>query len=236
MVNELTGKYCALLLDDEKSGRDMVSYYIHEYASHIFGKVITASSLKEARNLVQVNDVHVVFLDIELKGEIGLQLRDYITESTLTVVVSAYPQYAMQAIKIEVVDYLLKPISEVDFTAILAKLERRLSPVSETAKPTLIVRESGASIVVPFEDILYIEAAGAYSKIVTSIKEHLVSKTLKVLSPSLPSYFVRVHRSYLVPQEQITSYKSNYLCLRSGQQIALSKTGRKLLQSYYGNQ
>lgn len=234
-MKELTGKYCALLLDDEKSGRDMVSYFIHEYASDIFGKVITTASLKEARNLIQVNDVHVVFLDIELKGENGLQLRDFITENTLTVVVSAYPQYAMQAIKIEVVDYLLKPISEQDFKAILAKLERRLSPASETAKPTLIVRESGASIVVPFQDILYIEAAGAYSKIVTPNKEHLVSKTLKVLSPSLPSYFVRVHRSYLVPQEQITSYKSNYLCLKSGQQIALSKTGRKLLQSYYGN-
>lgn len=95
-MKELTGKYCALLLDDEKSGRDMVSYYIHEYASDIFGKVITAASLKEARNLIQVNDVHVVFLDIELKGENGLQLRDFITENTLTVVVSAYPQYAIQ--------------------------------------------------------------------------------------------------------------------------------------------
>lgn len=235
-MKELTGKYCALLLDDEKSGRDMVSYYIHEHAHDIFGEIITAASLKEARNLIQTHDVHVVFLDIELKGENGLQLRDFITENTLTVVVSAYPQYAMQAIKIEVVDYLIKPISENDFTAILAKLVRRLNTSSETAKPTLIVRESGASIVVPFQDILYIEAAGAYSKIVTPTKEHLVSKTLKVLSPSLPNYFVRVHRSYLVPQEQITSYKSNYLCLRSGQQIALSKTGRKLLQSYYGNQ
>lgn len=68
----------------------MVSYYIHEYASHVFGKVIFASTLKEARGLVQVNDVHVVFLDIELKGEIGLQLGDYITKSTLIVVVSAY--------------------------------------------------------------------------------------------------------------------------------------------------
>lgn len=214
----------------------MVSYYIYEYASHVFGKVILASTLKEARDLVQVNDVHVIFLDIELKGEIGLQLGDYITKSTLIVVVSAYPQYTMQAIKIEVVDYLLKPISKVDFTTTLAKLERRLSPLLESAKPKLIVRESGASIVVPVEDILYIEAAGAYSKIVTPSKVHLVSKTLKVLSPSLPSYFVRVHRSYLVPQGQITSYKSTYLCLRSGQQIALSKTGRKLLQSYYGNQ
>ena len=76
-----------MLLDDEKSGRDMVSYYIYECASHLFGKIITASSLKEARSLVQENDVHVVFLDIELKGEIGLHLRDYISENTLTVVV-----------------------------------------------------------------------------------------------------------------------------------------------------
>ncbi|NBU04372.1 MAG: LytTR family transcriptional regulator [Bacteroidetes bacterium] len=78
------------------------------------------------------------------------------------------------------------------------------------------------------------EAAGAYSKIITQQKEHLISKTLKVLSPSLPSHFVRVHRSYLVPVDQIATYKSNQLCLKNGKQIALSKTGRKVLQASYG--
>jgi DNA-binding LytR/AlgR family response regulator len=128
---------------------------------------------------------------------------------------------------------LLKPISEDDFIKLKQKIEKRVDLTKKTDtvtlgnKSSLIIRESGMNVVVPFQDIEYVEAAGAYSKIITQQKEHLISKTLKVLSPSLPSHFVRVHRSYLVP-------KSNQLCLKNGKQIALSKTGRKVLQASYG--
>jgi DNA-binding LytR/AlgR family response regulator len=139
----------------------------------------------------------------------------------------------------EVVDYLLKPISESDFLELKTKIERRIQlsggPNPAKGKSTsLVIRESGTNVVVPFHEIQYVEAAGAYSKIITANKEHLISKTLKVLSPSLPDHFVRVHRSYLVPVDQIATFKSNLLCLKNGKNIALSKAGRKVLQSSYG--
>lgn len=238
-MNALHGNLTALVLDDEKSGRDMVGYFIREQAADLFGQIQFASSLEEASLLIDKFTPQVVFLDIQLKGELGFSLASKLPPNTHVVIASAYPEYALQAIKMEVVDYLLKPISESDFQELKYKIQKRLGPLvpQENAllnKTSLVIRESGTNVVVPFQDIEYVEAAGAYSKIITAQKEHLISKTLKVLSPSLPGHFVRVHRSYLVPVDQIASFKSNHLCLKNGKHIALSKTGRKVLQSSYG--
>lgn len=234
----LNGSLKALVLDDEKSGRDMVGYFIAENASDLFSDVYFASHVEVAMQVLEKEKIDVVFLDIQLKGELGFTLAQHLSPDTHIVVVSAYPEYALQAIKLEVVDYLLKPISEEEFLKLKAKIQKRVKVKPQetdrtAAKSSLIIRESGMNVVVPFPDIEYIEAAGAYSKIITAQKEHLISKTLKVLSPSLPSHFVRVHRSYLVPVDQIVTYKSNHLCLKNGKQIALSKTGRKVLQASY---
>ena len=212
----------------------MVGYFIREQAADLFGQIQFASNLEEASLLIDKFIPQVVFLDIQLKGELGFNLASKLPPNTHIVIVSAYPEYALQAIKMEVVDYLLKPISESDFQELKYKIQKRLGPLvpQENAllnKTSLVIRESGTNVVVPFQDIEYVEAAGAYSKIITAQKEHLISKTLKVLSPSLPEHFVRVHRSYLVPVDQIASFKSNHLCLKNGKHIALSKTGRKLL-------
>jgi DNA-binding LytR/AlgR family response regulator len=213
---------------------------LKEYAGDLFGDVKFATNIEEATQIFDQETIDVLFLDIQLKGEIGLSITSVLPENIQIIVISTFPEYALQAIKIEVVDYLLKPISEEDFQLLLPKIRQRgiktgqiLTDITST-KTSLVVRESGLNVVVPFGDIRYVEAAGAYSKIITGQKEHLISKTLKVLSPSLPVHFVRVHRSYLVPVDQIATYKSNHLCLKNGKQIALSKTGRKLLQSSYG--
>jgi two-component system, LytTR family, response regulator len=236
----LEGPLKALVLDDEKSGRDMVGYFLKEYGGDLFGDVQFAANIAEATKIFDTQTIDVLFLDIQLKGEIGLNISAQLPPNIQIIVISAFPEYALQAIKIEVVDYLLKPISEEDFQLLLPKIKQRgikngQIPTDITStKTSLVVRESGLNVVVPFGDIQYVEAAGAYSKIITAQKEHLISKTLKVLSPSLPVHFVRVHRSYLVPVDQIATYKSNHLCLKNGKQIALSKTGRKQLQSSYG--
>jgi two-component system, LytTR family, response regulator len=230
----------ALVLDDEKSGRDMVGYFLKEYGGNLFGDVQFAANIAEATKIFDEQTIDVLFLDIQLKGEIGLNISAQLPPNIQIIVISAFPEYALQAIKIEVVDYLLKPISEEDFQLLLPKIKQRgikngqIRTDITSTKTSLVVRESGLNVVVPFGDIQYVEAAGAYSKIITAQKEHLISKTLKVLSPSLPVHFVRVHRSYLVPVDQIATYKSNHLCLKNGKQIALSKTGRKQLQSSYG--
>jgi DNA-binding LytR/AlgR family response regulator len=240
-----TGNFSALVLDDEKSGRDMAEYFLKEYASDLFGYIYLVNSIESAQKVLESNTIDVAFIDIELKGEKGLQLAKYLSPETLIVVISAYPEYALQAIKINVVDYLLKPILAADFELLITKLRNKMvvDDSAEIVTPTadskeiqgsMVVREGGLNIIVPLKDVHFIEAAGAYSKIVTANKNYIVSKTLKALLPLLPDNFTRIHRSYIVPQTTIASFKGNTVWLTNGKQISLSKTGRKQLQQQYG--
>jgi DNA-binding LytR/AlgR family response regulator len=230
-------KLNALIIDDEISGRTMIEYYLNEFAGDIFEKMTSVSSLKEALTSIEKSKPDIIFTDYELRNETGLMINNHIHDETPVVVVSAHSQYALEAIQSNVFDYLLKPLSESDILRFKARLQKKLLK-EEALSPNpsfeehLLIKDAGENIMIAHPDIMYIEAAGAYSKIVTEAKNFIASKTLKSIEMQLPSIFIRIHRSYIVPLNQIASYSSHVVCLKNGNQLALSKTGKKLLQSF----
>lgn len=237
MVSSEDIKLSALIIDDEISGRTMIEYYIQEYAGDVFEKVVSVSNIKEAVAQLREFTPTVVFTDYELRNENGLMVQKHLQDETLLVVVSAHSQYALEAIQTDVFDYLLKPLSESEIQRFKAKLKKKLTkdlltvPLSKY-EDTLVIKDSGENIMLPLNDIVFIEAAGAYSRIVTEAKNFIASKTLKSIEKQLPSSFIRIHRSYIIPLNQLSSYTSSVVCLKNGQQLALSKNGKKLLQSF----
>ena len=231
----------ALVIDDEVSGRTMIEYYLKEFAGEIFDQIKSVSSLKEALSVLNEFKPDIIFTDYELRNESGLMIKSHIDEDIPVVVVSAHSQYAIEAIQTNVFDYLLKPLNIGEFqrfkTRFIKKLEQNekvgLFKNGGTFEEHLIIKDAGENIMVAHQDILYIEAAGAYSKIVTESKNFIASKTLKSIESQLPGSFIRIHRSYIVPLNQISSYSSSIVCLKNGNQLALSKTGKKLLLSYF---
>jgi two-component system LytT family response regulator len=237
MVSSEEVKLSALIIDDEIAGRTMIEYYIQEYADDVFERVVSVSSIKEAVSHLKEFTPTVVFTDYELRNENGLMIQKHLEEDTLLVVVSAHTQYALEAIQTSAFDYLLKPLSESEVLRFKSKLKKRLTKNLLTVElskfeDTLVIKDSGENIMLPFNDILYLEAAGAYSRIVTESKNFIASKTLKSIEKQLPKSFIRIHRSYIIPLNQLSSYTSNFVCLKNGQQLALSKNGKKLLQSF----
>lgn len=227
----------ALIIDDELSGRTMIEFYIKEYLSDLIGEIVAVSDLCQARKEITTFDPDIVFSDIELRGENGLQIHYDLKDSVPVVIVSAHSQYALEAIHKNVFDYLLKPLNESEIERFRTRLETRIfenSPkISSTYKAreeNLIIKDGGQSIMIPYGEIQVIEACGAYSKIVTEKRNYIASKTLKHIEDILPKDFIRVHRSYIVPLQQIKSYSSTHVCLKNGQHISVSKTGRKQLQ------
>jgi two-component system, LytTR family, response regulator len=237
MGQSITAKLNALIIDDEISGRTMIEYYLKEFAGDIFNKMTSVSSLKEALTFIEKSKPDIIFTDYELRNETGLMISHHIHDDTPVVVVSAHSQYALEAIQSNVFDYLLKPLSEPEILRFKARLQKKiLREGTATFTPNfddhLLIKDAGENIMVAHQDILFIEAAGAYSKIVTEAKNFIASKTLKSIELQLPSIFIRIHRSYIVPLNQISSYSSQMVCLKNGNQLALSKTGKKLLQSF----
>ena len=227
----------ALVIDDEMSGRTMIEFYIQEQLGDIITRVISVSSLQEAKEVFLMENVFIVFTDIELHNEIGLEITHFIPENVPLIVVSAHSQYALKAIQVDAFDYLLKPLSESEVQRLKTKLkkwlkDKKLDEVSDEQEERIIIKDSGENIVIPVNDIVYLEACGAYSKIHTEARNFIASKTLKNIEDLLPNSFLRVHRSFIVPLERISSYTINTVCLKDGRNISLSKSGRKLLQVY----
>lgn len=232
----VNGKLRALIIDDELSGRTMIEFYFKEYLSDIIGEMHSVATLTDAENAFDELQPDIVFTDIELRGESGLSFAPKVSSETPVVVISAHSQYAITAIQNNIFDYLLKPLDETEILRFRKRLEKLLE---ETASNTeilekdsehLIIKDGGDNIMIPYENILFIEACGAYSKIITQNKNYIASKTLKNIEGQLPRNFIRVHRSYIVPIQQISSFRSGQINLKTGQIIGLSKTGKKLLQ------
>lgn len=227
----------ALIIDDELSGRTMIEFYLKEYLSDLIGDMVAVSDLSQARKEIDSFKPDIVFSDIELRGENGLQIHHDLNDSVPVVIVSAHSQYALEAIHKNVFDYLLKPLTESEIERFRTRLENRITDSSPKNSSTykareenLIIKDGGESIMISYRDIHVIEACGAYSKIVTEKRNYIASKTLKHIEDLLPKDFVRVHRSFIVPLHQIKSYSSSHVCLKNGQHISVSKTGRKQLQ------
>lgn len=234
MLNQ-SKKLKALVIDDEMSGRTMIEFYIQEYLSDTIDEVQSVDSINAAINTLLNFQPDIIFCDYELRGEDGLMITKLVPKHIPIVVITAHSQYAIQAIRASVFDYILKPIEENEFVKfknrLLDKFKDKLEAQLETLvnDETLVIKESGENIIIKYSDIIYVEASGAYAKVVTPNRVYLLSKTLKTLELSLPKDFLRAHRSYLVPKWQINSFNSTQVCLKNGKYISLSKTGRKLL-------
>lgn len=225
----------ALVIDDEMSGRTMIEFYIQEYLSDMISEVETVDCINSAINTLLNFQPDVIFCDYELRGEDGLIITKLVPKHIPIVVITAHSQYAINAIRANVFDYILKPIEEHEFIQFKSRLLDKFKHIFESQKDSLInedalvIKEGGENIIIKYSDIVYVEASGAYAKVITSNRVFLLSKTLKTLELTLPKDFIRAHRSYLVPKWQINSFNSTQVCLKNGKYISLSKTGRKLL-------
>jgi two-component system LytT family response regulator len=238
-MNQSSSRLKILIIDDELSGRTMIEYYIQEFLSNLVDQMVQVSSIDEAKEAMLNFSPNLVFTDYELSGEDGLKIAPFLPKNCILVVVTAHSQYAINAIRASVFDYILKPIDEVEFIKFRTRLIQHLNikigvPIPSNFSDSFVIKENGENILIPFEDIIFVEASGAYSKVVTLNRKYIATKTLKALEETmLPKAFLRVHRSFLVPKWQITSFSSNYLCLKDGTHISLSKTGRKILQDSF---
>jgi len=231
----LPHKLNAVIIDDELSGRTMIEFYLREFMGDLFENLVAVSNIKDAAKAISDLKPHIIFSDYELRGENGLMVQSHLDEDTPVVVVSAHSQYAVEAIHSNVLDYLLKPLNESEMLRFRKRLIKRFEFGSSGLldNSNLVIKDGGQNIIIPINDVLYMEACGAYSKIITEFKSYIASKTLKSLETQLPEEFIRVHRSYIVPLQQIQSFNSTAICLKNGHTISLSKTGRKLLQQFF---
>lgn len=236
-------KIKAIIIDDESKSRSVLNMLLKKVTDQIevCGE---ASSVDSAIKLIKDYNPQLVFLDIQMPKKDGFKLLNEVTtQNFLTIFVTSHEQYAIQAIKSNAFDYLLKPIDSNDLKTTVDKIIAyfSLDEVLESDKISFI--NSTVNIKVPqlkvhskthvefysAEHIEYIHADGPYSKIhLTSNKELTISKTLKELEEFFESTnsFIRINNSILANIHSITKYsKGHYasITLTNQQEFEISR-------------
>lgn len=226
-------KLTALIVDDEHSGRSSLKILLNKNCYYLFEKIITASSLDEAIQLAKGDHFNICFLDINLNNQSGFDLLPYLTPDTKVIFVTAYSEFAIKAIKENAFDYLLKPINPAEFKLCLNRYEKEVIDV-EGSKKYLHIKDQGATIPIQLDEIEFLQAEGAYSKIhLTKNREYITAKTLKSMTDALGKDFIRIHKSYIINKTMIKSFKKNSLTTIHNTCLPVSRVGAKELSLHF---
>ncbi|MEO1450383.1 MAG: LytTR family DNA-binding domain-containing protein, partial [Bacteroidota bacterium] len=182
-------------------------------------------SAVEAFLEVDRKEVDVLFLDIQMPKILGLEMLKMLKRPPLTVITTAHREYAFDGFELEVVDYLMKPISLKRFLKTISRLKKHLQfangttpglpsesdesppPFAEKKTSThIFVKTNRAYQKIELASILHIEAIKNHIKIVTRTETHMSLTPLSEFEKRLPQTFLRVHRSFIVSKPNILKF------------------------------
>ncbi len=221
-----------LIVDDEQLASDELAYLLKEFPDvEVIG---TARNGIQAVKLIEDLEPDLVFLDVQMPGMDGLAVIRTLKERGVTmpyfVLATAYDQYAIEAFRLEALDYLLKPVDKdrlalsIDraqrFAQEKAKAQPPEPPLARVAgqqRTKLLIRSSNRNFIVDANDLIYATINdGLITIVATGIEGQSNYRTIEELQSNLdPDNFWRVHRSFLVNinriKEVIPWFKSSYM-------------------------
>ncbi len=198
-----------LVIDDEPLAREGLADYVAQTPSLTL--VGQGASAVEAMRLLQAENVDLLLLDINMPQMTGLELLRTLTDPPLVILTTAYRDYALEGYELNVVDYLLKPISLARFLQAIEKAKARYTH-SEPSN-AFFVKEDHRVIRIRFEEVLFVEGLKDYLQIYTEQARHLVLLSMKQAEAQLPDTFLRTHRSYIVNTEKVDALEGNQLLI-----------------------
>ncbi len=197
----------AMIVDDEAPARSELRFLLEETGR--VEEIMEATSAREAVERMMEGKADVMFLDISMPKTTGMQLAEALYKlknPPAIVFVTAYSEYALDAFNVDAVDYLMKPVEADRLSQALDKVEARIEPQQPQQNHSSVERipvvKSGRKVLVPIDQIRYIEAKDDYSCIYTDNDRFLSTISLAKLEEKLaPHGFFRVHRGYIVNLE-----------------------------------
>ncbi|TCP25220.1 LytTR family two component transcriptional regulator [Tenacibaculum skagerrakense] len=233
----------AVIIDDELKARSVLKTLIKEECPKI-KQIKEADDLLSGIQHIREFQPELVFLDIEMPEYSGLEILDFLTEEEVNfqiIFTTAYNHYAIEAFKLNAVDYLLKPIDSEELKDAIDKAEKLIgnkdlhkklnelkTSLSESNFKKIGLPNSNGIKFVDFNDIIMLEADGMYTKVSTTNEEVLVSKPLKFFVDTLSriNTFYRPHRSYLVNLTYLREYvkkDGGYIVMENNKSVSISK-------------
>ncbi len=241
-------KLQTIIVEDEANSREILRNYIAKYCPEV-QLVGEASSIKEGLQLIEDHELDLIFLDVEMPYGNAFDLMDQVPDRTFeTVFVTAYNQYAMEALNNHAAYYLMKPINidelikAVNYVSEIRQKEnalddRILKPKLNKVDGKITLPQQDGFQVLNISEILYCKADDNYTEIYLEKQKILVSKTLKYFEDALVGFpFARIHKSFLVNVDAIVKYKKGKggsVVISNGKELLVSSAKKKELLAYF---
>ncbi|CAM1345415.1 LytR/AlgR family response regulator transcription factor [Tenacibaculum amylolyticum] len=225
--------YKVVIIDDEPLAIDVLLHYLERFPD--IEVVKTFVNPVGAFSFLSTNTVDLVFTDIAMPEMSGTELVKLTQSKTKFVMVTSYSEYAIESFELDVIDYLLKPVSFERFTKTIERFKSQLKSNVEKVKEeaqSFFIKEGDEFVKVKVSDIDYIEGMKDYAKIVCGNNYYLALKTLKSIEATLLNYnFMRIHKSYIVPLDKILQYNSKCVLIEQ-HEIPVGSNYRDRLKTY----
>jgi DNA-binding LytR/AlgR family response regulator len=200
---------CIIVDDDEIDRLTTVSYVKKLVDIHITGIYASAEEALAALNGA-VPDI--AFLDIDMPGISGLQLRKQLDKIPACIFITAYPDYAVESFELAALDFIVKPLKADRFAKTAERITSYLQLThkahlleSTLGADTIFIKDGHEQVKIPLHEVVYLEALKDYTGIITTQKKYCVLTALgNLLKEKAFQQFVRIHRSYAVQKHYIT--------------------------------
>jgi DNA-binding LytR/AlgR family response regulator len=222
-----------IIIDDEPLAREGIASYVREI--DFLHLVATAENPIELAKLLDQHPIDLIFLDIQMPKMNGLEFLKTLQHPPMVIITTAYPNHALKGFQLNVLDYLVKPITFDRFFKSVKKahdyyrlLNRSDDPASQKDGPDdyFFIRCGSKYEKIPFGQILYIEGMQNYITIYTQKGKFITLLYLKNLEENLDSAsFIRVHKSYIVAIDKIEGIEGNEILIQS-HRIPISRNYR----------
>ncbi|MEP7322920.1 MAG: LytTR family DNA-binding domain-containing protein [Saprospiraceae bacterium] len=229
-------KLNCLIIDDEPLAREGITDYIEKI--DFLQLVGVGSNPIELTQLLEAHEIDLIFLDIQMPYMNGIDFLKITQHLPMVIITTAYPSYALEGFQLDVLDYLVKPITFDRFFKAVSKakdyhqLLNKSSSTADIAKPAstqdyFFIKCEYKYERIYFNDILYIQGLQNYVTIYTNTGKYITLLSLKNVEENLINQsFIRVHKSFLVAIPKIEAIENNHILIQSTR-IPISRNYRE---------
>lgn len=227
-----------LVIDDEPLALQQLASYVEKIP--YFTLVAQCHGAVEAREIIDMERVDAIFVDINMPDINGMDFVKQLSAPPIVVFTTAYSEYAVDGYKVDAVDYLLKPFGLDDFKRAATKVKKRYELENNAAAQqpaddddSIFLKTEHRVIRANIADIRYVEGMSEYLKIyIEGQRPIIMLLSMKKLEERLPSYFMRIHRSYIVNMKKVSEVSKSRVAIDSDTVLPVGDIYKDALMQY----
>ena len=225
----------AIAVDDELPALQIIENFCHK--TDLVNLQQTFNKPGEALEYVTESNIDLLFLDINMPSQNGIDLFTAMPKKVMVIFTTAYSKYAVTGFELNAIDYLMKPFTFERFLQAVEKAVERYKytlGAKEEGEESIIIRADYSFLKINLADILYVESLGDYIKIHFQNQRPAITRiTMKNVVDLLPKkQFIRIHRSYIVALSRVTKVRSKTVIVNRTELPLSSSYEEKFLASF----